>query len=95
MTQQQLERSLQSIGKECFVRYFEYFNDNHYSNGDLVSFLVQKEGYMESGCKVRVSQSRRIIKEEMVEDALNVIISSKRLDSATLMSAKKILSDFS
>lgn len=92
MDQQQLDRSLRSIGKECFVNYFEYFKNQKYSNNDLVALLMRKEVYTESGSKTRVTQSRRIISENKVKEALSMVIESSKLDVATILKAKKILS---
>ena len=78
MDDKQLERSLQSIGKECFVKYFEDFMNSRLKNGDLIELLMSSEGYEESGCKTRVSQSRRIIDAGRADDALNIIMASQR-----------------
>jgi hypothetical protein len=92
MDQQQLDRYLRSVGKECFVKYFEYFRNPKYSNSDLTAMLIQKEGYTDSASRTRVSNSRSIINEGKAEEALNMIIESSRLDIATILKAKKILS---
>jgi hypothetical protein len=92
MEHQQLERNLASIGKDCFVKYFEYFRNPKYSNSDLATMLKQKEGYTDNACKTRVSKSRSIINDGKSKEALNMIIESSRLDPATILKAKKILS---
>lgn len=79
MNDDQLERSLQSIGKECFVKYFDEFSDNRLKDHDLIDLLMKNENYKESGCKTRVSQSRRIIKEGRAKDALKVVAGSSRV----------------
>ena len=79
MNEEQLQRSLQSIGKECFVKYFEEFSDSSKSNEDLIELLMSNEGYTESGCKTRVSQSRRIIRSGRARDALRIIAGSGRV----------------
>lgn len=91
MDQQQLERNLASIGKDCFVQYFEFFRNTKYSNTDLTTMLMQKEGYTDNACKTRVSKSRSIINDGKSKEALNMIIESSRLDQATILKAKKIL----
>jgi hypothetical protein len=91
MDQQQIDRSLRSIGKECFVNYFEYFKNLKYSNSDLVTLLKHEKGYTESGCRTRISQSRKIIRNGKTKEALNMVIESSKLDNATILKAKKLL----
>lgn len=91
MDQKQLERHLASVGKTCFVNYFEYFNNPRYSHQELVDILSSSEGHTKSACSTRVSKSRKIINEGKTEEALNLIIESSRLDSATILNAKRIL----
>ncbi|WP_167616968.1 hypothetical protein [Maribellus sediminis] len=91
MDSTKLNRVLQSIGKGCFIEYFDKFNDPGYTNQDLVEMLMRDKGYTESGSKTRVSQSRRIIKENSVRDALNNIILSGNVSDSVRLGAKKIL----
>jgi hypothetical protein len=76
----QLKRSIQSIGMACFVKYFEAFENKKSKSEDLIDGLMKIENYDESGAKTRVSQSRRIIREDRVLDALNIIIDSKKVE---------------
>ena len=91
MDSTKLNRILQSIGKGCFVEYFEKFNNPAYSNQELIELLMQEKGYTENGSKIRVSQSRRIIKEKAVTNALNNIIMSANTKPEARLNAKKIL----
>ena len=93
MDRQQLERHLASIGKGCFVKYFDYFKNPKYSHQELVDLLQREEGYEKTACATRVSNSRTIINEGKAEEALNMIIESSRLDGATILKAKKLLKD--
>lgn len=79
MNDDQLERSLRSIGKGCFVEYFCQFADQNLSNGTVIDMLMRQEGYTESGSRTRVSQARRIISAGRTEDALRNIIRSERI----------------
>ena len=91
MDENQLNRSLQSIGMKCFVDYYDKFCDDKMSNVDLIELLMNNEGYKESGCKTRVSQSRRIIKAGMSVAAFKKIVKSSRLEGSTLNKAKVLL----
>jgi len=90
MNDDQLERSLQSIGKSCFVEYFEMFTNSSISNEDLIDILMKNESYMESGAKTRVSQSRRIIKSGRAKDALKIISSSNKVPDAISNKAREL-----
>lgn len=52
---------------------------------------MKKEGYKELGCKIRVSQLRRIINAGMSITALKEILKSSRLDDLTLDKAQVLL----
>lgn len=91
MDSTKLNRVLQSIGKGCFVEYFEKFNDFSYSNQDLVDLLIRENNYTKNGSKTRVSKSRRIIKENAVKDALNNIIMSGHTKDEVRLGASRIL----
>lgn len=91
MDSTKLNRVLQSIGKGCFVEYYEKFNDSSFSNQDLVELLMLENNYTENGSKTRVSQSRRIIKENAVKDALNNIVMSGHTKEEARLGARRIL----
>ena len=88
MTEQQLIRALNSIGKRCFVTYYEAFKNLNNSTEQLIELLMQNESYEESGCKTRISQSRRIFLERKETDALDIIIESIRLEPEIIHKAK-------
>ncbi len=90
MDDKQLDRSLRSIGKECFVKYYELFQDQNWSKEDLIEHLIALEGYQESGCITRISQSRRIFNDHREYDALDMVISSNRLPSEIIEKARKL-----
>lgn len=79
MTNKQLTRSLQSIGMACFVEYFPRFSDLNTSNEHLIQILMREKNYKESGCRTRVTQSRRIIANGRAKDALLIVASSARV----------------
>ena len=90
MNDKQLDRSLRSIGKECFVKYFEEFSDLSNKSEDLIELLMVNEGYEETGCKTRVSQSRRIIESGRGKDALELICKSERVPHAISEQAREL-----
>ncbi|OCW96057.1 hypothetical protein [Alishewanella sp. HH-ZS] len=90
MNDDQLDRSLRSIGKACFVKYFAEFSDLAISSEDLIDMLMQQEGYTESGCKTRISNSRRIISSGRQDDALAMIIASERVEAEIVDKAREL-----
>ena len=92
MDDTQLKRSLQSIGLKCFIKYFESFENKNIEDDDLIDGLMKVENYDEGGAKIRVSQSRRIIKEDRVADALNIIIESQKIEEWVKSKAQSIKS---
>lgn len=94
MNDEQLDRSLRSIGKACFVNYFEEFSNMQIPNSDLIDLLMQKEGYTESGSKTRVSQSRRIIREGRAGDALEIVADSNRVPGSVTQKAQELAREF-
>ncbi len=88
MNDDQLERSLWSIGKGCFVAYFCQFADGSLSNRHIIEMLMRQEGYAENGSRTRVSQARRIINAGRAEDALRNVIQSERIPNYGRIAAK-------
>ena len=91
MKDHQLNRYLNSIGKGCFVKYLKFFENEGYSNEELVEKLMTEEGYTEKASRTRVVSSRRILKAGRRNDALELIAVSKRLDPKLVEKAKQLL----
>lgn len=91
MDDQQLKRSLMSIGLACFVEYYEMFTDSSVSNVTAVDILMKQKKYSESGSRTRVCQSRRIIREGRRDDALKYIAQSNRIHSKWTGKAESLL----
>ena len=92
MNDLQLDRSIRSIGKTCFVKYYGMFSRRNLANEEVVEALMSNEGYMESGARTRVSQSRRIINSGRAKDALDIIALSSRLPEKVVSEARRLAS---
>jgi hypothetical protein len=75
----------------CFTKYFEAFSDFEKSDEDLIEALMKIEGYEENGAKTRVSQARRILREERAVDALQKISESERTELWVVAKAKYLI----
>ena len=90
-----IETSLRSMGKSCFVNYYTDFANPKLSTQDLIETLMDKEGYTETACRTRTSNARRIINSGNAKRALKLIVSSGRLSEEIRGQAKKLLSTIS
>lgn len=70
-----LQRALNSVGKTCFVKYYEEFASDKPLE-DIVELLLNNEGYTETASRTRVNNARRIIRQGLSAEALGLVISS-------------------
>ena len=78
MDDDKLDRYLKSVGKRCFVSYFDDFAGGLPPEA-VVELLIRNEGYAEKASRARVSTARRIIKAGRAKDALRVISGASRV----------------
>jgi len=78
---------------KCFVKYFKYFLDPSIKNEELIELLMKNEGWVESGCKTRVTQAKRIISHGKSIEALKRITNSSKIDTEISSQAKKLLAN--
>jgi len=86
-----LKKLIQSVGKGCFVEYFEDFRDETNSTADLVELLVREKGFTENACRTRISKSRKIINSGDAEEVLQNISESSRLPYKVTTKARELL----
>lgn len=86
MNDQQLIRTLNSVGKACFVRYYERADDPA-----LVQRIEETEPYTHKSCQSRSSHLRSIIKHGRGKDALAIIANSRNVDATTRTKAAALL----
>ena len=86
MDDQQLEITLWSMGKACFVKYYEHADDPA-----LAQRIEESEPYTRKSCRKRASCLRRVIRCGRGEDALENIANSSKLDMGTRQRAAALL----
>jgi predicted glycosyltransferase involved in capsule biosynthesis len=91
MKKERLNRYLNSVGKECFVNYFELFSDDNIQNNEIAERIHNDKGYTVKACNSRTGHARMIIREGGAEEALRVITESKRLEIGIIKQAEKHL----
>ena len=89
MDDDKLDRNLQSVGKCCFVNYFDDFAGG-LSSDAVVDLLMKNESYAEKATRARVSTARSIIKAGRAKDALRVISGASRVPESVRVRAMKI-----
>lgn len=72
----QLARTLKSVGKTCFICFFHEFSSTTISREDIINKLKTEMNYTEGSCISRVGHARRIFSAGLAAKALNIIISS-------------------
>ena len=79
MNDQQLDRNLQSIGKECFVAFFENLRDPKLPDEAVARHIAGEWGCdYAAALGLRVRPARRIIAAGRASDALAVFAGSVR-----------------
>ena len=90
MNEQQLARTLNSVGMRCFIAWFRQFCDPSLSNEDVAAQMQEAERYSAKACRSRTSGARRIIQAGRGRDALTKIVDSKA-DAWTRQEAARLL----
>ena len=82
-----LIRALNSIGKRAFVKYYFDFKSKSVES----CLMCFKENYTYQGKYTRVINAKRIFRERMHIQALEIVSGSNRVDEETKRKAKVIL----
>ena len=69
MNEIKLKRTLNSIGKACFVKYYYLFKDETLTDVYLSAIIILKEGYKEAATMTRINSAKRIFKNNMNMDS--------------------------
>ena len=93
MNDQQLDRNLRSIGKECFVTFFGELCDLELTNEAVARYIAQDWGCDEGAALTwRVNPARKIIQAGRAEEAL-VICSKAKVPSHIKAKAFELAND--
>lgn len=93
MNKEELNRKLNSVGKQVFVEHFELFQK--YASGRLsreqaIEELVSLGVSNDSGAGIRVGNAKLIFEAGKEMDALSIILDSKRIPSSVLVEALRL-----
>ena len=77
MNDEQLSRTLQSVGQTCFVRFFGDFSSSVISREEVIEKLKSETNYTEGSCISRTGHARAIINAGLAKEALKIVASSE------------------
>lgn len=83
-----IEKLLNAIGKQIFIKYYYYFKDLNYSSTDIMNII--KEKYTNKSKRSRIGHARMIFNYGLNIEALKIIAKSK-VSEDTVNRAKNIL----
>lgn len=83
-----LERLLCAVGKQSFVKYYNYFKDENYTSSDILKIIT--EDYTDKSKRSRLGHAKMIFNNKLNLEALKIIINSK-VSEETIIKAKEIL----
>ena len=83
MNSSKLERIINSIGRAYFIEYFELLTNSYVPKNQIVKKLMTLERYSETGTKTRVNCAQRILKNNLIQEVLEIIVTSKKIPIAT------------
>ncbi len=81
---------LRSVGKKCFIDYYELFQDFNIDRQSLINEL-KKENLSPASCDTKASDGRQIFIKNLEIQALQNILNSKKLDKSIKEKARKLL----
>ena len=74
--EEKLKRDINSVGKETFVKYFEYYNNPQYETGDIRKLFEKYENFRQNSMASKASTGKGIIKRGYAKQALEIIANS-------------------
>jgi len=98
MTESELERKLNSVGKSCFVKYYNLFKsyaEHNITKLECINALVVNLVSNCNGAAIRCSNAKKIFEKNMQKKALNIILTSNRIDNEIKEIANNILENSS
>ena len=88
MKNDEVINAIQSVGMETFTKYYEAFIDDAKCSDDLHDALMKLEGFSDNSARTKVNSARRIIKNDMQLNALQIICDSQNKKITAWVSAK-------
>lgn len=87
-----LVRDIKSVGKETFIKYFEYYKNPEITTGDIKELFRKYENFSPNSMASKASTGKGIVRRGMAKEALK-IISEANISHELREQAKKYLSE--
>ena len=84
-----LEDLIRTIGMKTFVEYFDKLKNDDLQ--DIIHYMKLHENYSINSVRTKTSTGKRIFREKLEKEALEIISKSERVDEKTRKEALKIL----
>ena len=78
----ELDRLLNAVGKQTFIKYYNYFKDLTYNSSDILDIIT--EDYTDKSKRSRLGHARMIFNEGLNKEALKIIINSNVPESVKI-----------
>ena len=93
LNEKQLARNIQSVGKSCFVKYFNLFASESINRIDIIEILKNENTYSEKSCISRTGHAKSIINAGLGVKALQSVVDSdsRRISEETRIKAQKLI----
>jgi rRNA maturation endonuclease Nob1 len=86
-----LKELVRTIGMATFVKYYSLFANKDYSVSEIIQNMKLNENYKMTSIRTKSSMGKRIFKEHLEKDALEIISQSNIVDIKTKEEAIKLL----
>lgn len=90
----EMERKLNSVGKQAFVDHYELFKKHatgQISREDAIAHLVDEGVSNDAGAAIRVGNAKAIFENGWEQDALRMVLASRRLPHTVVSRARALL----
>lgn len=89
--EEKLIKTINSVGKETFVKYFEYYNNPQYETRDIKALFEKYENYKPNSMASKASGGKSIIKKGLAKEALTIILNAGNVSSEWRTKAREYL----
>ncbi|MCL1125706.1 hypothetical protein [Shewanella surugensis] len=76
MTEEQFNRTLQSVGQSCFVKFFDVFSSKVSTREEMIEKLKSETDYTEGSCISRTSHAKSLIEAGVAGRVFEQVINS-------------------
>ena len=90
----EVARKLNSIGKQIFIEYFNIFKSsslNNITKEQVIDILISKNVSNYNGASIRYSNALWLFKHKKEQEALKIVINSKKVPQNIKTKAQNIL----